>query len=235
MKKLALGIVALLLFILVGCSQPENNSNHTMINDNPIESKSPIEASVEPSGKPVTDMLSELANQEFSIKEDQIREEDYDSIVTFGESFVNLYTGAVAEQVTVSFENYISNANLLKFTDKMLELAQKQELKGASSVDFGLDNEFEEEELKKLDENLYYLSLPFSNQGSGMTCKLLVQSTNKSLEIVDLYFGYKDGVDTITTGHPAVREINNPKLWDDQEWVEGVFEKLEQYESELTS
>jgi hypothetical protein len=28
--------------------------------------------------------------------------------------------------------------------------------------------------------------------------------------------------------------LNNPKLWDDQEWVDGVFEKLEQYESELS-
>lgn len=67
-----------------------------------------------------------------------------------------------------------------------------------------------------------------------MTCKLLVQSLNKSLEIVDLYFGYKDGVDTITTGHPAVRKFNNSKLQDDPEWVDGVFEKLELYETELS-
>jgi hypothetical protein len=182
--------------------------NPTIINDNPIES--------------------------LSIKEDQISEDDYDSIVTFGKAFVNLYTGAVTEQETVSFENYISNANLLKFTDKMLELTQKQELNGASSVNFGLDNEFKEGEFKKLDKNLYYLSLPFSNEGSGMTCKLLVQSSNKSLKIVDLYFGYKDGVDTFTTGHPAERKVDNPQIWDDQEWVDGVFEKLELYESVIS-
>lgn len=64
-----------------------------------------------------------------------------------------------------------------------------------------------------------------------MTCKLLVQSSNKSLKIVDLYFGYKDGVDTFTTGHPAERRIDNPQIWDDQEWVDDVFEKLELYES----
>ncbi|WP_052404341.1 hypothetical protein NSQ90_18950 [Paenibacillus sp. FSL H7-0737] len=191
-------------------------------------------ASVEPSEKLAAKSLSELANRKFSIKEDQIREDDYDSIVTFGKAFINLYTGAVAKQETVVFENYISNANLLNFTNKMLELTQKQELSGASSVNFGLDNEFREEVFKKLDKNLYYLSLPFSSEGSGMTCKLLVQSSNKSLEIVDLYFGYKDGVDTFTTGHPAERKINNPQIWDDQEWVDGVFEKLERYETELS-
>ncbi|WHY17494.1 hypothetical protein QNH28_18555 [Paenibacillus sp. G2S3] len=209
MRIFTIGIVVLMLFVL----------NPTIINDNPNTSISNKEASVEPLEKSATVSLSELAN---------------DSLVTFGKSFVNLYTGAVAEQETVSFESYISNANLLKFTDKMLELTQKQELNGANSVNFGLDNEFKEEELKELDENLYYLSLPFSNEGSGMTCKLLVQSSNKSLEIVDFYFGYKDGVDTFTTGHPAERKIDNPQIWDDQEWVDDVFEKLEQYETELS-
>ncbi|AIQ36559.1 hypothetical protein R50345_19135 [Paenibacillus sp. FSL R5-0345] len=223
MRIFTLGIVVLMLFVL----------NPTTINDNSIESISKIEASVEPSEKSATELLSELANQQFFIKEDQISEDDYVSIEAFGKAFVNLYTGAVTKQEIVSFENYISNANLLKFTDKMLELTQKQELNGASSVNFGFDNEFKEVEFKKLDKNLYYLRLPFSNEGSGMTCELLVQSSNKSLELVDLYFGYKDGVDTITTGHPAVRKLNNPKLWDNQEWVNGVFEKLEQYESEL--
>ncbi|MNO44595.1 hypothetical protein D3C76_348420 [compost metagenome] len=223
-KCSTLGIVVLMLFFV----------NSTLINDNPIETISNKEISVEPLRKSAAS-LSELANQKFYMKEDQIQEEEYDSIVTFGKAFVNLYTRAVAKQETVSFENYISNTNLLKFTDKMLELEQKQQLKGASSVKFRLDNEFKEDEYKKLDENLYYLSLPFVNEGSGMTSKLLVQSANQSLEIVDLYFGYKDGVDTLATGHPAVRKLDNPKLWDDQEWVEGVFGKLEKYESELSS
>lgn len=224
MRILTLGIVVLMLFVL----------NPTVIKNNPNTSISKIEASVEPSEKLAAESLSELANRKFSIKEDQISEDDYDSIVTFGKAFINLYTGAVAKQEAVSFENYISNANLLNFTNKMLELTQKQELNGSSSVYFGLDNEFKEEEFRKLDKNLYYLSLPFSNEGSGMTCKLLVQSSNKSLKIVDLYFGYKDGVDTFTTGHPAERKIDNPQLWDDQEWVDGVFEKLEEYEAKFS-
>lgn len=224
MRIFTLGIVVLMLFVL----------SPTVINDNPNTSLSNIESLIEPSENSSVDSLSELANRKFSLKEDQISEDDYDSIVTFGKAFVNLYTGAVAKQEKVSFENYISKENLLKFTEKMLELTQKQELNGASSVNFGLDNEFMEEEFKKLDKNLYYLNLPFSNEGSGMTCKLLVQSSNQSLKIVDLYFGYKDGVDIFTTGHPAERKIDNPQIWDDQEWVDGVFEKLERYESLLS-
>ncbi|MNJ73516.1 hypothetical protein D3C77_703180 [compost metagenome] len=62
---------------------------------------------------------------------------------------------------------------------------------------------------------------------------MLVQAENKTLKMVDLYFGTKDGVDTIVTGHPADRKLHDPKLWDDQVWVDGVFEKLEKLESEL--
>ena len=92
-----------------------------------------------------------------------------------------------------------------------------------------------EAEYKKLDGNLYYVSLPFSNQGSVRNFKMLVQAENKALKMVDLYFGNKDGVDTIVTGHPADRKLHDPKLWDDQVWVDGVFERLEKYESELNS
>ncbi|GGH23306.1 hypothetical protein [Paenibacillus segetis] len=209
MKKLLFGFVILVLLALVGCSQKEDSSNIAKLKDNPIESIASIE--------------------------DQISDDDYDSMMNFGKAFVNLYTGAVAKQETVSFEHYILNENLLKFTNKMLELEQKQDLIGGMGVNFGLENEFKEAEYQQLDEDLYYLSLTFSNQGSGMSCKLLVQSDNKSLKIVDLYFGNKDGVDTVATGHPAVRKVDNPKLWDDPKWVDEVFEKLEKYESELSS
>lgn len=234
-KKAILGIVVLIILILVGCTQKENSSNKSEIKENSIVSTSNIGIDSDDSQELVTEMLSDLANKEFSIKGEQISDRDKKTIVDFGKAFVNLYTGAVSEQETVSFENYISNENLLRFTNKMLELEQKQELKGGIGVIFGLKNKFKETELKKLDENIYHLSLTFSNQGSGMSCKLLVQSVNKSLKIVDLYFGNKNGVDTIATGHHKVRKLDNPKLWDDREWVDGVFEKLEKYESELNS
>ncbi|MNZ89519.1 hypothetical protein D3C78_1084460 [compost metagenome] len=117
----------------------------------------------------------------------------------------------------------------------MLALEQQQELKGGIGVIFGMDNEFKEVELNKLEDNLYYLHITFTNQGSGMNCKLLVQSVNKSLKIVDLYFGNKDGVDTIATGHPSERKLDNPNLWDDPKWVDAVMEKLEKYEAERSS
>lgn len=216
----------------MGCSPKENNSDETELKENKTEPISSVEKSSEPLEKSSAEILHELANQEFSIEEDQISD-TFETIVKFGEAFVNLYSGAVAEQEAVSFENYILNENLLKFTNKMLELEQKTKLKGGIGVIFGLENEFMDVEFKKWDENLYYLSLPFSNQGSVWGCKMLVQSENKSLKIVDVYFGNKDGVDTIVTGHPAVRKVDNPKLWHEQKWVDGVFEKLEKYETEL--
>ncbi|MDN4069154.1 hypothetical protein QYF50_14720 [Paenibacillus vini] len=225
MKKSTLVIAVLILVVLTGCSQKENHSTK--------ESISNIEAPVESPEKSEAELLSELANQEFTLKADQLGEDDYDSMEDFGKSFVNLYTGAVANQERVSFNNYISKDKLLQFTNKMLELEQRQVLKGGFSVTFGLSNEFQEVQFKRLDNNLYRLDLSFLNQGSGMSCNLLIQSVNKSLKIVDLYFGNKDGVDTMATGHPAERRLDNPELWDDQEWVNDVMEKLEEYETKL--
>ncbi|RCX23345.1 hypothetical protein DFP94_101942 [Fontibacillus phaseoli] len=227
MKKIPLGIAVLAFVVLVGCSQKENHLTEKSISN--------IEASADLPEKSAAEILRDLANQEFSIQADQISEDDYSSMEAFGKAFVNLYTGAVATQERVSFENYISNENLLQFTNKMLELEQQQDLMGANGVIFGLSNEFKEAEFKRLDNNTYHLQLSFLNQGSGMSCKLLVRSVNKSLQIVDLYFGNKDGVDTMATGHPAARSLDNPKLWDDREWVDGVMEKLGQYETELSS
>ncbi|MFJ7933818.1 hypothetical protein [Sporosarcina sp. NPDC096371] len=234
LNKSTLGIVGFVLIILMGCSPKENNSNETEIKENKTEQISNVENSPEPLEKSSAEILRDLANQEFSIEEDQMSDAS-ETIVNFGKAFVNLYSGAVAEQETVSFKNYISNENLLKFTNKMLELEKKKELKGGIGVSFGLKNEFKDVEFKKMDENLYYLTLPFSYQGSGWGCKMLVQSEYKSLKIVDVYFGNKDGVDTIVTGHPADRKLDNPKLWHEQQWVNAVFEKLEQYETELLS
>ncbi|WP_159883413.1 M56 family metallopeptidase [Paenibacillus puerhi] len=193
------------------------------------------EVSFELPEKSAAEILRYLANQQFSIKGNEISNDDQETVVTFGIAFLNLYTGAVAEQTAVSFKNYISNENLLKFTNKMLELEQKRELNGGSGLVFGLENEIKEAEFKKHNGDVYYVRLLFSNQGSVRTLKMLVQAENKTLKIDDLYFGYKDGVDTIVTGHPADRKLHDPKLWDDQEWVDGVFEKLAQFESELNS
>ncbi|MNN18506.1 hypothetical protein D3C81_1317170 [compost metagenome] len=216
MKKFTLVITIFVFLALVGCSQ--NTEDDILTPATTAE-----------------EILIGLSNLQFSIQGDQIGKSDYSSMEDFGQSFVNLYTGAVAEQQTVSFENYIANENLLTFTNKMLALEQQQELKGGIGVIFGMENKFKEVEINKLDDNLYYLHITFTKEGSGMSCKLLVQSVNKSLKIVDLYFGNKDGVDTIATGHPSERKLDNPKLWDDQQWVDGVMEKLEQYESERLS
>lgn len=221
MRKLAISIAVLTFIVLVGCTQEEHQSTQ--------ESLSNIEASAE-TPEPAGKTLNDLANQQFSVQTDQISEADYESIESFGKAFVDLYTGAVAEQETVSFDNYIANENLLNFTNKMLELEQRQELKGGIGVIFGLNNEFQQAEIEKLDDNLYRLNLAFSNQGSGMSCQLLVQADQKSLKISDLYFGNKDGVDTTVTGHPAVRKLEHPELWNDQVWVDSVMKKLEEYD-----
>ncbi|WP_029192397.1 hypothetical protein [Paenibacillus harenae] len=99
------------------------------------------EVSFEMPEKSAVDILRDLANQQFSIKGNQISDDDQETVLTFGKAFVDLYTGAIAEQQEVSFKNYISNENFLKFTNKMFELERRRELTGGIGVIFGLGND----------------------------------------------------------------------------------------------
>lgn len=232
MKKTILVIMIFSLMVFVGCKQTYD------IKDNPLSRETqsdPTESSKVAFEQTIEDVLNEIANQDYSIQREHISNADDETIVEFGKAFVNLYNGAVAEQEKVSFEKYISNKNLLKFTDKMLELTQKQDLQGGNAISYELKNDFEQAKLQHIEANLCYLELPFQFEGSGMRCKMLITAENKSLKLVDLYFGSKDGVDTFATGHPVEREINNPNLWENKEWVKGVFDKLEYFEGKLGS
>lgn len=215
MIRLTIALLLLVVFTVQGCSQENVQLEGT---------DSTPATSVQITELTAVDILNNLADQTYILSsKEQLGE--VEPILNFGKNFVNLYSGAVAEEHTVSFENYISNPNLLMFTNKMLELEQQK--KDNIGVIFGHDNVFLEPEIEQLGEDLYFLNIPFSNQGSTRSVQMLVQSADRSLKIVDFYFGNKDGVDTLATGHPADRKIDNPNLWDDQEWVDGVFEKLE--------
>ena len=190
----------------------------------------------EPASEQSTEnVLNQLANKEFSVEGENLGDADDDIIVEFGKSFINLFNGAVAEQKKVSFEKYITNKNLRKFTDKMLELTQKQDLLGRNTINYGLKNEFNQVNLQHMEDNFCYLELRFEFEGSGMGCKMLINTENKSLKLIDFYFGSKDGVDTFTTGHPAERGINDSDLWENEEWVKSVFDKLEDFEEKFGS
>lgn len=198
--------------------------------------KSNLEITVSPPRPTISPQafkLNQLSGREYTIQEENLNGTDDEFIISFGQSFVNLFNGAVGEQVEVSFKKYISNPNLLKFADKMLELTQKQDLLGRNSVNYGLNNEFKKIKIDYINDNLCYLELPYVIEGSGNSCKVLVTSEDNTLKIVDFYFGSKDGVDTITTGHHAERKLDKANLWDDEEWVRVVFDKLDELEEEL--
>lgn len=156
-----------------------------------------------------------------------------ESIITFSKNFINLFNGAVASQAIVSFEDYITNKNLLIFVNRMLELTIKQELLGYNDIIYGENNKFGNIECNEITEDVYYLKIPFNFQGSGMVCQLLVQNRKEYMEIADFYFGTKDGVDTIATGHIMERKVNNAELWNDKHWVSNVFEKMLTYNAKL--
>jgi len=175
-----------------------------------------------------------LQIRNFPIKEVASNNSKNKVVIDFGKSFVNLFTGAVEKQEKVSFDKYISNKNLQRFTDRMLELTQIQDVKGNNNINYGLENEFGIPILREHPKDgLWYLELPFEFEGSGMTAKMLIVDENKVLKLADIYFGTKDGVDTFATGHETDRDVKDPSIWEDEDWVRDVFDRLDKFEFEV--
>ena len=236
MKKTIMILMISSLMGLTGCIETED------IKDNALskETQSVLDEGSDEGSKAMAtpesktkDVLDHLANQEFLIQGEHLSSADDETVIEFGKAFINLYNGAVAEQEKVSFEKYISNKNLEEFTDKMLELTQRQDVQGGNAIHYGLENKFEQVTLRHIKDNVYYLELPFQHESSSMGSRMLITAVNNALKIVDLYFGSKDGVDTYATGHPAEREMNDPDLWKNEEWVKRVFDKLEEFSGML--
>lgn len=163
----------------------------------------------------------------------QTEPQDDEAAAAFAQDFINQFNGTIAGREKIDLTEYIGNSNLLAFAEKMIVLTQKQVQLGKSAVIYGAENEFGDVECGKIDADLYYVKVPFSYEGFGMTCQLVIQKQEAGMEIKDFYFGTKDGVDTISTGHSADRKVDNPNLWDEEDWVANVFEKLNDYEREL--
>lgn len=181
---------------------------------------------------------SERMSDEKDVKGQEIpgrtEPQDDESAVAFAQDFINQFNGTIAGREKIVLTEYIGNTNLLAFAEKMIVLTQKQVQLGMSAVIYGAENEFGDVECERIDADIYYVKVPFSYEGSGMTCQFVIQKQEAGMEIMDFYFGTKDGVDTISTGHSAERKVDNPNLWDEEDWVTSVFEKLNDYGRHLS-
>lgn len=187
----------------------------------------------------VTEEYSDQIHDEYS---DQIHDEDSDQIeiqaddervVIFAQDFIDQFNGTIAGLEEINLAEYIGNSNLLVFAEKMILLTQRQVELGMNAVIYGAENEFNDVKYEEIEKDIYYVKIQFRYEGSGMTCQLIIKKTEDDLEIMDFYFGTKDGVDTISTGHPAERTVDNPNLWNEEDWVMSVNERMIEYEGKL--
>jgi hypothetical protein len=175
------------------------------------------------------DVQKEILNHMEELPEELSDEE---LVVSYAQGFIDEFNGTIAGQKDIELAVYIKNKNLLSFAEKMIELTQKQEQLGMNAVIYGGANEFDDIVCEEIAQNLYYVNAKFCYEGSGMSCQLLIKKQNEELVIEDFYFGTPDGIDTIATGHYTEREVSNPQIWEDEDWVLGVYEKMLEYEGE---
>lgn len=157
------------------------------------------------------------------VKEMEKKRED--QVITSLGNFVNDFNGTIAGERTINLDQYMSNANLKRFSEMMLEYEKKQEAANQNAVNYGAENEFNNASCSKLKGDIYCATLQFENEGSGLTGQFLVELHGNGIDILDFYFGTPDGFDTITTGHLSERKVDDPERWNDEEWVTSVFGK----------
>lgn len=212
MKKIFMIITCfVVLTMFVGCSVSKSNDKNE-----PMVARTNLE------------LIKELSDKEFNVENKIISDDILKEFVT---SFYNLYCGSVSENHRPSFNNYIKNNNLLEYVERIWVCDQKQVAKHNSFHTFGIDNELVEFEIVKKAENLWYLKLMYEYKGSGQGMRVLIENDDNHLSIVDLYFGGKDSADSFS--QEWNRELENPKMWEDDKRVDNIFKKLEEFESKL--
>lgn len=232
MKKWCLLIILMIAFLTATTACSKNMDSDSLHISSQHESKSESDVNIESkTNEPTTaETLMQLENLTFDIDDDLISDIDATVIDSFAKSFVNIYTGALANNIDVSFENYIENNNLLVYVGNLLKLEQLMYTNGLTfGGPYGLDNTFNEIKLTHTENETIQIYVQYDYKGSGRSCDLLVGIHDGKLVVVDVYFGGKDSADTFATGSANDRKLADSDIWNNKDWNDKVSDRLQKY------
>lgn len=167
---------------------------------------------------------------EIIVGEWQYTDAELETCVNRCKGVVEGYLNGIASEDELPDSQLFYSENLFEYIKKKAEVVRA--LREKQDVSMNAEKiSFEVIETKKLD-NAYYVQLQLGIEGAFSSCYLLVAEDNDTFKVADIYFDMKDGIDGYTTGLlNSDREIDNLEIWNDATWVEGVMNRLAEYEA----
>lgn len=238
-KKLSpgmrIGLCLILIFILLtSCS----GSNHISASEaTPPDTPSDGENSGDIIG---TNHLNERAktaendNEEsyyYTKEDDKIGFWDFNMAYDLCQSALTDYYYAARNNSDINLDLYISNENLKAYTERKIKVEQSIRKKAnvTSLID---DVSCGVYEVNYIDNAVIYFKIGARiDSGVGYSAEpteFLVGNQDGRLVILDWYTKGLDSIDVVVRGEAQV--IDNPDIWNDNDWVQGIFDKLEKLE-----
>lgn len=201
MKKRLL-LMLVLVSALTACGYKDNGNDGTRSDDHDPE----IEAIIQDS-KPG----------------EELKHQDFEDSYELGKAFLNDYYMQKAGKAKIDFTKFIVNENLLKYSNKRISdetyiLDIKEVSVGISEARF-IGNE-------KCFYISYVANAKDSNIGSfSEIVEILISNINGKLVISDWYIAHGTGSSFFDQSYRPNATIDSPGIWDDQEYVNSIFEK----------
>jgi hypothetical protein len=175
--------------------------------------------------EPKNSVNASLSENDFkATKNNDLVPQDFETAYKLGKSLLNEYYLQKSGSSKVDFSKYITNKNLLKYSDKkVLVEGQNTEI---GKILIGL----EKAELSH-EKNCYFLLYTISvtqgeNRGFSEGAKLLITNDNGKLVIADWYIPHGT-VSYFDEKNRSYSTFGSPKIWDNQDFVKNIFEKAE--------
>jgi len=152
---------------------------------------------------------------------------EFETVFLLCKDFLNNYYSAVTNESEMHAEKYISNDNLMTYVNKLLENGTYPASSSSKieKIQYGLVN------IEWHNDRQYvylYLAVDVSmNYGGGFGegHEFLVQNQDNRLVIVDWYSPGIGGSALFSVHREQNGKINDPYIWDDEEWVNDYFRR----------
>ena len=222
--------VILLAFILVGGSYYflvfNDRNNQEAVPNLPLDTNStkPLEQS---GGVNDVESLQETPVY-LAANENELSEFDYEKAYELCVKALTDYYFAIRNNIEIDLNILIDNENLKQYMQKKIQY-ENRGFEKVKTIEMG---EWKIEYKEDADGSYLYLMLPAHikfdyDGGFGEVHEFLVSNVNGKLVIADWYNGGKDSYDFQVRGENEL--IDNPDIWNEQEWVNNLFLKQTEY------
>jgi hypothetical protein len=234
MKRILVILGGLLLIIIFtlscnGNGNGNDNGNSNSNSSNSGNSSGSINKSSENLQKteakdPIRFISKASADKDFKTQNGkELRIQDFETAYQLGKDFVNDYYSQRSGPFKIDFSKYIVNKNLLKYSNKRVEVEHKD--RDIKEISIGLGKaQFIGE------ESSYYIGYGIDAKASygggfGESIELLISAVNGKIVISDWYMPFGAGSSSFDERCRLNESIKSSKIWDNKEYVKKVFRK----------